>query len=305
MNKKFSRIIFSFALAFAMILPMFATTASAQVTRTRADVIFITRINQQVALFNDLLLQTETLFGPTRTFFLTGTMLGLTPGQIQLQMGGFGVDLNTFVVSSLIARQINVPVNRIIQLNASGRSFGEIALGLNASLNLTVTSIRVFIDLFNAEIGAGNGGNGDAETDDDLIAVLTRLLELIDSRFDTLQVRLGNVTFEAIIIARLSVETNTPIDVITDFRNRFSNLGIDDFSTRFLLANTISAATLQELEDLGFVFEDVTVVTPLGVGRVLGAFGVPTQVFVARVDVFQRLVRADSNGTTPPPDPGA
>jgi len=306
MNKKFSRIIFSFALAFAMLFPMFATNVSAQTTTTRADVIFITRINQQVQLFDNLLLQAETLFGPSRVFLLTGTMLGITSSELQLRASAFGVSLNTFVMASLISREINVPITRILQLNASGRSFGEIALGFGAPLNVTVASIRSFIDLFTAEIGISSDSTA---TEDDLVAVLTKLFELLDSRFDTLSVRLGDATFEAIIIARLSVQTNTPVDVITNLRNQFRNQEINSFALRFLLANTLSATAIQELEDLGFVFEDVEVITPLGVGRALGAFGVPMQVFVARVDIFQRLVRSDINGTTDPgtgtTDPGA
>lgn len=302
MNKTFSRIIFSFALAFAMLIPMFATNASAQtstgVPRTQNEAIFIARINQQVTVLNNVMLQAETLFGPTRVLLLTGTLLGFTPDQLQLQAGAFGITLNDFVVSTLIARELNIPVTRVIQLSTTGRTFGQIALGFGVPLNVTVNSIRNFIDVFTIEIGISNGDNGGTTTDDELMALLTRLFDLLNTRLDTLQVRLGNVTFEAILIARLSVETNTPIDVLTSLRAQFNTLEPNNFAIRALLASSISAVSLQRLQDMGFVFEEVNVVTPLGAGRALGAFGIPVQVFVARVDTFLRLVRSDASGTT-------
>jgi len=296
MNKKFSRIFFGFALAFAMLIPMFATNASAQTTST--EITSVARVDSQFRLLRTVLVQTETLVGTPRVFILSGTMLGFTSTQLQLQASNFGVDLSTFVMASIISREINVPVTRIIQLNSSGRTFGQIVVGLGAPVSVTINSIRSFINVFTVEIGISNGTG--TTTDEELVALLAQLIDLLNTRFTTLQVRLGNLSFEAILIARLSVETNTPIDVIQGLRSQFSSLTPNSFAIRMLLASSISATALQELQDLGFVFEDVNIVTPLGAARALGAFGIPMQVFVARVDVFQRLVKSDSSGTTDP-----
>jgi hypothetical protein len=297
MNKKFSRIIISFALAFAMFIPMFATKATAQGTRTSSDIVFVARVNSQFSVLESILIQAQTQFGIQRVFLISGTLLGISETQLELEAQGFGLNPINFIMASILAQQVAIPVNRIVVFLNSGRTFGDIALALSVQMKPITVRINAFMDVFASELGIQAGTN--TPTDEELIALLTRILELLNTRLDTLQVRLGVTTFNTIVLSRLSIETNIPIDELQLLRNRFTNLSISNFAMRLLLASTLSATSIQELADLGFVFEDVTITTPLGAFRALGAFGVPVSVFVARVDVFQRLVRADANSTPP------
>jgi hypothetical protein len=296
MNKKFARIIFGFAVAFAMLIPMFSQTASAQVSGSGSgDVIFVTNFNQRIQLLNEIFGTANLQLGPSRVMFITGTLLGINGEQLTLEAQTFGVPLETMVVATIISRETGLSTSRILLSLQNGVSPGELVFNLGLPRSATMLRINSFIDVFANEVGVSTGGSN--TSDETFLEVLTRLFAMIDSRFDVLNVRLGNVTFEAIILLRLSAETGAPVDLLAEIRNKFLNTDIDDFALGILLANTINPDVAARL---GFVLEDVSVITPLGVAREIGPFGIPIQVFAARVDVFQRLVRFDANtGNTP------
>lgn len=307
MNKKFRHVIFASVLAFASLFTM-ASSASAQCgtcpsgnsgantnSSTSANLVFVSRFNDLVRNFDQSFELVERNFGTARAITLSGSIVGINVSQLQLQASGFGLPINRFLMAEIIARSAGVTTNRVVT-SIGNRTFGDVALMFGVPLRVASSRIGAFVTVFNSEL-AVQSGTVQPSSNDELIAILTRLFQLLDARCNVMAVRLGDSTFDALLLARLALETNLDISTVRDFRLRFSNLSTGNFTGALLLASAVSAATLEEM---GFVLENFEVTTPYGAARALSANGIPVQVMVSRVDSFQRIVRIDSTMSTTP-----
>jgi len=307
MNKKFRHVILASVLAFATIFTM-ASSASAQCgtcpsgssganvnSGANANLVFISRFNDLVLNFDQSFELVERNFGTARAITLSGAVVGINVSQLQLQASNFGLPMNRFLMAEIIARSAGVTTTRVIT-SLGNRTFGDVALMFGVPLRVASARIGAFVSVFNSEL-ALHSGIVQPISDDELIAILSRLFQNLDNRFNVFVVRLGNPTFDALLLARLALETNLDISTVRDLRLRFSNLTIGNFTGALLLASAVSAATLEEM---GFILENFDVTTFYGAARALSANGVPVQVMVSRVDTFQRIVRIDTTLSTTP-----
>jgi hypothetical protein len=295
MNKKFRHVILASFLAFATIFTM-ASSASAQSgADSSADLVFVNRFNVLVRNFDQTFELVERNFGTARAITLSGAIVGINVSQLQLQASTFGLPINRFLMTDLIARSAGVTTTRVIT-SLGNRTFGEVALMFGVPLKVASARIGAFVSVFNSEL-ALQAGIVQPISDDELIAILSRLFQNLDNRFNVFVVRLGDSTFDALLLARLALETNLEISTVRDLRFRFSNLTIGNFTGALLLASAVSAATLEEM---GFILENFDVTTFYGAARALSTNGVPVQVMVSRVDTFQRIVRIDTTLSTTP-----
>jgi len=317
MKKRFTYVIFSFVLALAMLTPMLPKASadcgcSSNVSAgTSADVnlSFADRVNLQVLVLSDTIMNAELVLGSARVMQLSSALLGIPVAQLELERSLFPVSASTFITAQIIARSLNIPVARIVQMLGGNPNFGVIAEALGLPQAVTLSRIGGFLVVFNNEIGIANGSSSSScpqvTVCDQELQILIAALELLINKLDDLSVQAGKNAVQAATIESLRLELSGSPDMeifissisgATISRDgRFGRFGLIPF---FLTASSIAAATGQSLEDVlanefglvGFRFENIDRITPYGAARALSANGIPVQVMVSRIDTFQQLV---------------
>jgi hypothetical protein len=299
MNKRFSQIIFSAVVAFAMFLPIFPTTTFAQSdgstgtgTGFGASGRWRSFFRQQT-VFNNVAGQASATLGGDRYLKLLSAYLGVSIQVLNGQFQVSGMTMSQFTVASIVSDISGVPLDIILDQLNGGTTLSQLLSNLNANGNSNITINLIILSLkdFEAILADAINNNDNVGVPEDLgvfIFDLNRFMVFLSTRFNRFQTVLGNDAFRAVLIQRLSEETGVSVLELNrqfDLISRFIPNQTEQFTMMVLLRGTLIAV------DGPFDRVDFNLpMTPAMMAELLFSNGIPVDLFIRRGAIFQRLL---------------
>lgn len=284
MKKKLSHVIFASFLALALLVPMFPSTAKANVSQRNMDLFL-----EQMALFGRVIDNSVTVLGVQRVVVLTSVATGIPESSLTLNAQLFGLSLRDFIAASIIAHSAGVPVSFVVDRLNLNRDFGQIALELNFPIKLALLRINSLITAFNGEI-AIQTGMVQPNLNQNLID-LTTAFNVMNKRFDFLVLSLGQQTAVSAVFTILTKETGLSPEILAAMRQTLppANASLGQFSSFVLGRTSLSAANGPVLNDA------VVYLSPARFIRALDDNNIPSSFFTARAVFFSKMATTSAN----------
>jgi len=219
--------------------------------------------------------------GIERTLFLASAELGKP---IDLMTSDFqlaNINVGDFVTAEILAHDAGVPVTEVVDLIRTDQDMIDVFVELDLSPKQTIDHLENFIEICDMELNA----SGDINI---VIQIFLDTLNRTDNRFDALAIRLGNDVFNALLTERLSMETGLSLLEINNLRSTLNTLTPSQFAVSLLVTNTVSAVLPSNPVTItgttGALFQSDTILTTLS------ANNIPVSVMTSRLSLLNRRV---------------
>jgi len=253
----------------------------------------VNTFNTNAQLFQNIVLNADTVLGRQQLFTLVGSGLGIPVVMLESEFANLGLSIDTFLTARILAHAANVPVQFVVERMNLGQNLGQLAVQLGAPLRLANLRFVSFVRAFSTAIGSANGT---VVIDDGLqnivLSDLERILLALERRCNVLEARLGQDVFERLFFSRLAFETGISFDSLINLRTRLSQFTLARLGASVLLANSINNPLDSVEGAIQFVLQhnDMAILSPFGIIGKFNGEMVPAQLFTQRLAIFTRVL---------------